>query len=162
PGRRVHRHVRVPVQCAELHGLGRARARYVDRRGGGVGPPGAGGDLPGLVGGGGPLGHLGAPPPPASDGGGALRPPAARGGGGSMLGAKYRQPIPRTNPESTRPPDIRSSIAISSATRSGLPRMPIALPSTMIRACSVRRASAAAMMFGEGIRPYALWWCSLT
>ena len=67
--------------------------------------------------------------------------------------AKYSQPIPRTNPESTRPLDSRSSIAISSATRSGLPRMPMALPSTMMRACWVRRVKAAAMMFGDGIRP---------
>ena len=66
---------------------------------------------------------------------------------------KYSQPIPRTNPESTRPPDIRSSIAISSATRSGLPRMPMALPSTMIRAREVRRVSAAAMRFGDGMSP---------
>ena len=72
---------------------------------------------------------------------------------GLMLCAKYSQPMPRTNPESTRPLDRWSSIAISSATRSGLPRMPMALPSTMIRARSVRRASAAAMMFGDGIRP---------
>ncbi len=66
---------------------------------------------------------------------------------------KYSQPMPRTNPESTRPPDIRSSIAISSATRSGLPRMAMALPSTMIRACEVRRVSAAAIRFGDGISP---------
>ena len=46
-----------------------------------------------------------------------------------------------------------SSIAISSATRSGWSRMPMALPSTMTLAVLVRRASAAAMMLGEGIRP---------
>ena len=67
--------------------------------------------------------------------------------------AKYSQPMPRTNPESTRPPDIRSSIAISSATRSGLPRMPMALPSTMIRAREVRLVSAAAIRLGDGISP---------
>ena len=66
---------------------------------------------------------------------------------------KYSQPIPLTNPESTRPPDSRSSIAISSATRSGFPLMPMALPSTMIRAREVRRASAAAMRFGDGMSP---------
>ena len=38
----------------------------------------------------------------------------------------------------------------------------MALPSTMILARSVRRARAAAMMFGDGISPYAVWWCSLT
>ena len=72
---------------------------------------------------------------------------------GLMQCPKYSHPIPRTNPESTRPLDRWSSMAISSATRSGLPRMPMAFPRTMIRAFGVRRVSAAAMMFGDGIRP---------
>jgi hypothetical protein len=67
--------------------------------------------------------------------------------------AKYSQPMPRTKPETRRPSVRWSSIAISSATRSGLPRIGIALPSTMIFARLVRRASAAAMMFGDGMIP---------
>ena len=67
--------------------------------------------------------------------------------------AKYSQPIPRTKPDTMRPRLRWSSIAISSATRRGSSRMPIALPSTISLAFEVRRASAAAMMFGEGIVP---------
>src|ERR1700722_10493163 len=63
---------------------------------------------------------------------------------GLMECAKYSQPMPRTNPESTRPPDIRSSMAISSATRSGLRRIPMALPSTMMGALVVGRVRAGA------------------
>jgi hypothetical protein len=61
--------------------------------------------------------------------------------------------MPRTKPDTSRPSVRWSSIAISSATRSGWSRMPIALPRTMTLAVLVRRASAAAMMFGDGIRP---------
>ncbi len=66
---------------------------------------------------------------------------------------KYSQPMPRTKPETTRPRERWSSIAISSATRSGYWCSPIALPRTMTFAFFVRRASAAAMMFGAGIIP---------
>jgi hypothetical protein len=40
--------------------------------------------------------------------------------------------------------------------------MPMALPSTMIRAREVRLVRAAAMRLGDGMSPYADWWCSLT
>jgi hypothetical protein len=52
-----------------------------------------------------------------------------------------------------RPRVMLSSIASSSATRSGWSRTAIALPSTAILMRSVRRARAAATMFGDGISP---------
>jgi hypothetical protein len=36
------------------------------------------------------------------------------------------------------------------------------LPRTSSIPFDVRRASAAAMMFGDGMIPYAFWWCSFT
>ena len=71
-------------------------------------------------------------------------------------------PVPRTKPEMIRPPEITSSIAISSATRIGLPCSGSALPITPIRMRSVFATRYDAMMFGLGIVPYAFWWCSLT
>ena len=48
-------------------------------------------------------------------------------------------PVPKTKPEMTRPPDMTSSIAMSSATRSGLPCVLRMLPITPMRMRSVVR-----------------------
>jgi hypothetical protein len=66
---------------------------------------------------------------------------------------KYSGPIPRTKPEITRPPDTTSSIAISSAMRSGFSRNGRPLPRMAIFARLVRLTSMAAITFGLGIVP---------
>ena len=61
--------------------------------------------------------------------------------------------VPRTNPATSLPPLITSNMAYSSATRSGgLYRFRL-FPRTTSFAREVLRARAAAMRFGEGIRP---------
>ena len=58
---------------------------------------------------------------------------------------------------------MQSSMANSSATRSAGEYSASVLPSTRMAASfGVRRASAAAIRFGEAMNPYAFWWCSLT
>ena len=69
---------------------------------------------------------------------------------------------PTGNPATSLPPLMQSSMANSSATRIGGSYRAIELPITIIATSSVSRDIAAAMMFGEGIRPYAFWWCSFT
>jgi hypothetical protein len=66
---------------------------------------------------------------------------------------KYSAPIPRTKPEMTRPPEATSSIAISSAMRSGFSRRGRPLPRMAIFARLVRRTSMAAMTFGLAMVP---------
>ena len=61
--------------------------------------------------------------------------------------------VPTGKPATRRPPDRRSSIANSSATRSGGLYAARLLPSTTIAARDVRRVSVAAMRFGDGISP---------
>ena len=61
--------------------------------------------------------------------------------------------VPTGKPATSRPPDNTSSIANSSATRIGGLYSAIELPSTTRFAFRVRRVSAAAMIFGEGISP---------
>jgi hypothetical protein len=61
--------------------------------------------------------------------------------------------MPRTKPEMIRPPDMTSSMATSSATRSGLRRMAMPLPRMATLARFVRPIRAAAMMLGLGMRP---------
>jgi hypothetical protein len=61
--------------------------------------------------------------------------------------------VPTGKPATSRPPESRSSIANSSATRSGGLYAARLLPSTTSAASDVRRVSAAAMRLGEGIRP---------
>jgi hypothetical protein len=61
--------------------------------------------------------------------------------------------VPTGKPATKRPPLNTSSIANSSATRIGGLYSAIELPSTTRLAREVRRASAAAMMLGEGIIP---------
>jgi hypothetical protein len=61
--------------------------------------------------------------------------------------------VPTGNPATTRPPDITSSMAISSATRMGGLYSATELPMITSFACLVRRVSAATIRFGEGIRP---------
>jgi len=53
-------------------------------------------------------------------------------------------------------------MAISSATRIGGLYSATELPMTTSFEYDVRRASAATIRLGEGIKPYAFWWCSLT
>ena len=59
-----------------------------------------------------------------------------------------------------RPPDMQSSIAISSASRTGWPCSAGRLPRMPILMCFVRWVSAAAIRLGDGISPYGLLWCS--
>jgi hypothetical protein len=66
---------------------------------------------------------------------------------------KYSALMPRTKPEMTRPPEATSSMAISSATRSGLSRSGNPLPRIAIFARVVRRTSMAAITLGLGIVP---------
>jgi len=61
--------------------------------------------------------------------------------------------VPTGNPATSRPPEITSSIANSSATRIGGLYSAIELPITQIAAREVRRARPAAMMLGDGISP---------
>jgi hypothetical protein len=61
--------------------------------------------------------------------------------------------MPRTNPEITRPPDTTSSMAISSAMRSGFSRRGRPLPRMAIFVRLVRRTSMAAITFGLGMVP---------
>ena len=74
---------------------------------------------------------------------------------GSSWNVWYSAPMPRTKPEMTRPPEMTSSMAISSATRSGWSRSEIALPRTAIFPL-VCGTSAAATTSGAGMRPYAV------
>ncbi len=74
----------------------------------------------------------------------------------------YSMPVPRTNPEMMRPPEITSSIATDSATLSGFPCSGSAFPMTPIRRSFVRATMCDAITFGSGIVPYAFWWCSFT
>ena len=61
--------------------------------------------------------------------------------------------MPRTNPETIRPPEATSSMAISSAMRSGFSRSGRPLPRMAMRARVVRRTSMAAITLGLGIVP---------
>ena len=61
--------------------------------------------------------------------------------------------VPTGKPATMRPPLMQSSIAISSATRVGGLYSAMLSPSRTIATSFVCRASAAAMMFGEGISP---------
>src|SRR5579875_3463407 len=85
----------------------------------------------------------------------------ARDSPGLILYAKYSEGMPRTKPHITLPPLITSIIAISSATRRGWPRSGIAFPKIASFAFIVIPAMIAAIRLGEGIRPYAVKWCSL-
>ena len=69
----------------------------------------------------------------------------------------YSMPVPSTKPEMIRPPDMTSSIAMSSAIRSGLEWALRMLPITPIRIRSVWAATQAAGRFGLGMFPYAVW-----
>ena len=61
--------------------------------------------------------------------------------------------MPRTKPETIRPPETTSSIAISSAMRSGFSRSGSPLPRMAILARVVRRTSIAAITLGLGMVP---------
>ena len=61
--------------------------------------------------------------------------------------------VPTGKPATSRPPEMQSSIANSSATRIGGLYSAIELPITQIAAWLVRRARPAAMMFGLGMIP---------
>ena len=71
-------------------------------------------------------------------------------------------PVPRTIPEMTRPPEITSIIAISSASRTGFSWMGRMLPSSRILAFCVVRASTAAVRLHEAFMHDGVLWCSLT
>ena len=61
--------------------------------------------------------------------------------------------MPRTKPDTMRPPETTSSIAISSAMRRGFSRSGSPLPRIAIFARDVRRTSIAAITLGLGIVP---------
>ena len=65
----------------------------------------------------------------------------------------YSMPVPRTKPEMMRPPEITSSIATDSATRSGFSCSGSALPMMPTRIFSVRATMCEAITFGSGIVP---------
>ena len=69
---------------------------------------------------------------------------------GSLPADTYSAPMARTWPEMIRPPESTSSIAISSATLSGLRWSGSALPTTPIRMRLVRAARYAAHRLGAG------------
>ncbi len=61
--------------------------------------------------------------------------------------------VPTGKPATRRPPEMTSSMANSSATRIGGLYSAIELPMTQMAERDVRRASVAAMRFGDGISP---------
>src|SRR5262245_63616466 len=71
--------------------------------------------------------------------------------------------LPSGRPATSRPPLMQSSIAYSSATRSGGLDVgkvaPICTIATLLP--FVARASTLPIRFGLGMNPYAFWWCSL-
>src|SRR5438270_10841665 len=69
-------------------------------------------------------------------------------------------PVPRTKPEMMRPPEIRSSIAISSATRTGLSCIGSGLPISAIVPL-IRWLITAAEMLTLSCIDSTLLWCSL-
>src|SRR5437879_11479902 len=71
-------------------------------------------------------------------------------------------PTPRTKPESTRPPEIRSDIAICSASRTGFSSIGRMFPSRRILARRVVRARIAADMLTPTFTHDGVEWCSLT
>jgi hypothetical protein len=70
-------------------------------------------------------------------------------------------PTPRTNPESTRPPEMRSAMAICSAIRTGLSSIGRMLPSSSSLARRVMRARIAAVMLAPTFTHEGVEWCSL-
>ena len=61
--------------------------------------------------------------------------------------------VPSGSPAISRPPEMQSSIAISSATRVGGSYRATALPITQIAPCLVPRARTEAIRLGDGIMP---------
>lgn len=70
-------------------------------------------------------------------------------------------PMPRTKPLSTRPPEIRSAMAICSAMATGFSWMGRMLPSNRILARLVVRARMPAFMLTETPTHEGVLWCSL-
>ena len=70
-------------------------------------------------------------------------------------------PTPRTKPESTRPPEIRSAMAICSAIRTGLSSIGRMLPRIRSLARLVVRPSTAAVMLAPTFTHEGVEWCSL-
>lgn len=62
-------------------------------------------------------------------------------------------PVPRTKPEMIRPPEITSSMATDSATRSGFSCSGSALPMMPTLILLVRATMWLAITFGSGIVP---------
>ena len=74
--------------------------------------------------------------------------------------AQYSMPVPSGNATRSRPPDITSSMAYSSARRFGYSKFG-GVPNTLIRPF-VWGMSAAAVMFGAGFMQYWVLWCSFS
>jgi hypothetical protein len=79
---------------------------------------------------------------------------------GGMLYAMYSCGMPRIRPATRRPPLMQSSIAYSSATRTGL-LSGTRLPIIAMRIFLVGYASAPPIRLQFAISPYGLKWCSL-
>ena len=81
---------------------------------------------------------------------------------GLLFAAMFSTPPPRTNPETSRPFDIRSIMASSSAMRTGSSDRGSGLPSMTSLTRSVTAASAAPMMFALVDMENGALWCSLS
>ncbi len=81
---------------------------------------------------------------------------------GRWLPADISYGTPRTKPHSSRPREYTSTIAISSATRTGSRRLAIGLPRISKRAERVTRPSAPMTTAADGFTLVAVWWCSFT
>jgi hypothetical protein len=80
---------------------------------------------------------------------------------GFVLDHQVSTPTPRTNPDNTRPPEMRSAMASCSAIRTGLSSIGRILPRSKIFARRVVRPSTAAVMFTPTFTHEGVEWCSL-
>ncbi len=84
----------------------------------------------------------------------------ARAVAGFTAFAQYSMPVPSGNATRSRPPDMTSSMAYSSASRFGYSKFG-GVPNTLTQPF-VWGMSAAAVRFGAGFIVYCVLWCSLS
>ena len=70
--------------------------------------------------------------------------------------------VPNTMPAMIRPPDRQSSMAISSATRTGGLYRAREFPQSAMAEFSVVAARMEAIRLGDGVMASVVWWCSLS
>ncbi len=80
---------------------------------------------------------------------------------GFVFAHQLSTPTPRTNPLSTRPPEMRSAIATCSAIWTGFSWIGRMLPRIRIFARRVVRARIPAVMLAETLTQEGVEWCSL-